>query len=268
MAKELIVENFWNRLRRETRQEHSLSNSIVNLALPFALSDTTCYIKFAEHPKALESFFYIYSIVEQEFDKHRRSVPKIGALYFPELLRTKNCWATFTTGLSQFFEKDLEFFLGFQWRTKLEGPSPVVLCYIEHIRETCSRKPWLILAYVTTLYMALFRGGSILRSILSVSLHLDKESGDGVAIYDFSETVTDTESFFKKYVETVNALTLTDEQKEEIIEEKRNIFRWNNKVLNDIFRSPLYKSVIKRFILAVIFVCLVVATFLKKLKRW
>jgi len=39
--------------------------------------------------KALESFYYVYSTVEEEFDRQRRNFPKIGALYFEELRRKK-----------------------------------------------------------------------------------------------------------------------------------------------------------------------------------
>jgi heme oxygenase len=89
--------------------------------------------------KALESFYYVYSTVEEEFDRQRRNFPKIGALYFEELRRKKS------------FERDLQFFLGENWRQKLQGPSPTVAQYVEHIKQVSSSKPWLILSYVITL---------------------------------------------------------------------------------------------------------------------
>ncbi|GJQ10228.1 hypothetical protein GpartN1_g2019.t1 [Galdieria partita] len=243
------MEDFWSRLRRETRREHNVSNTLVNLTLPFALSDRRVYVK------ALESFYYVYSTVEEEFDRQRRNFPKIGALYFEELRRKKS------------FERDLQFFLGDNWRQKLQGPSSTVARYIEHIKEVSSSKPWLILSYVITLYMALFRGGSILRKILVVSLALDKTSGEGVAIYDFP-SIIDTEAFFKKYVETVNALTLPEEQKDEVIEEKRAIFLWNDEIFNEVRSGPYYRAILWRFFWSVVFVLVVVIFFLKKRNYW
>lgn len=244
------MDDFWTRLRRETRREHNFSNTLVNLTLPFALSDRSIYAK------ALESFYYVYSTVEEEFDRQRRNFPKIGALYFEELRRKKS------------FERDLQFFLGENWRQKLQGPSPTVAQYVEHIKQVSSSKPWLILSYVITLYMALFRGGSILRKILVVSMALDKESGEGVAIYDFSSSISDTEAFFKKYIETVNALTLSEEQKDEVIEEKRAIFLWNDAIFNEVRSGPYYKTVLWRFFWSLVFVVFVVIFFLKKKNYW
>lgn len=244
------MEDFWTRLRRETRREHNVSNTLVNLTLPFALSDRRVYVK------ALESFYYIYSTFEEEFDRQRRNFPKIGALYFEELRRKKA------------FERDLQFFLGENWLQKLQGPSPIVTRYVEHIKEVSSTKPWLILSYVITLYMALFRGGSVLRKILVVSMVLDKDSSDGVAIYDFSSSISDREAFFNKYIETVNALTLSEEQKEEILEEKRAIFVWNDAVLNDIRSGPYFRAILWRFFWSLVFVVVVVIIFLKKKEYW
>jgi len=39
------MDDFWTRLRRETRREHNFSNTLVNLTLPFALSDRSIYAK-------------------------------------------------------------------------------------------------------------------------------------------------------------------------------------------------------------------------------
>jgi heme oxygenase len=67
---------------------------------------------------------------------------------------------------------------------------------------------------------------------------LDLENGNGVAFYKFDD-IPSTTDFITNWYERLNALDLTEEQKEEIVDEANFVFDLNIGILQELDGSPL-----------------------------
>ena len=79
------------------------------------------------------------------------------------------------------------------------------------------------------MYLALLAGGQQLKTLIRRTIGL---SGDrGTAIFVFPEGKHILKKDFK---DTINALPLTRSQKDEIVVEKRRVFKLNNEIANQV----------------------------------
>jgi heme oxygenase len=67
---------------------------------------------------------------------------------------------------------------------------------------------------------------------------LDLENGNGVAFYKFDD-IPSTTDFITNWYQRLNDLDLTNEQKEEIVDEANFVFDLNIGILQELDGSPL-----------------------------
>ena len=120
--------SFSNELRIRTKSAHDESDRLINLKLAAVLTDTRLWAA------AVAEFYFVFREIEHSLDQLRGD-PKIEplALAVSKVSRVPE------------FEKDLEFYLGTEWRSV--KPSPVVRNYCERIVEVTNENPVLIIAY-------------------------------------------------------------------------------------------------------------------------
>lgn len=121
--------DFATELRVRTRQSHALSSAAWSLTVPVALSSPKVY------RLALKSFYFVYLAIEAEMERLRRMFPKVSAIYFPEILRTKA------------FEEDLLYYYGPSWQTEMGPPSACTVEYVKTMHDAVEKDPLLIIAY-------------------------------------------------------------------------------------------------------------------------
>lgn len=228
------TEDFATQLRVGTRTHHGVSGTLVKLSAPLALSSPEVYRLL------LTSFYYIYKALEEQMETCRLQFPKIGVLYFRELLRTKA------------FERDLAHYYGLNFHNEIPSPSTATAIYIDDMRAAIAEEPVVLFAYCQALYMALFGGGKIIRGWVVRAFNL--ESDHGCAIFDFSDMIpdVDADAFRRLYADALNSVALSDAQKMRIIEQKKRVFEGNDTIIKEVCASGLYRrrvvSVLCRFL--------------------
>ena len=79
------------------------------------------------------------------------------------------------------------------------------------------------------MYLALLAGGQLIKKIVKKTLGLSSE--DGLAVFRFPEGKHDIK---KKFMDNINAMDLSREQKDMIIKEKIRIFQMNNAIASTV----------------------------------
>ena len=79
------------------------------------------------------------------------------------------------------------------------------------------------------MYLALLAGGQIIKKIVKKTLGIS--GPDGLEIFEFPG---DRVTLKKKIISNINKLTLTEEEKEDIIREKLLIFQMNNRIADSV----------------------------------
>lgn len=221
-----------NRINFNTRSEHNVIDRAVTLKFAIALRDARIY------RQGLQGFYHIFKNVEvlinRELSKEHKT--KTG-----EIL--SNFW-TETIARTGPLEKDLLFFYNND-RSKFETPiRSEQIDFVEHIYQVCEAKPHLLLAYCHVMYLALFAGGKIMLSSLTKASGIFPQV-NGKPTAEVSEKGTNLFRFkveddqvlrlnYKRDYELATRNTLTEQEKLEIIEESKEIFRRNVKVVKEI----------------------------------
>lgn len=169
----------------------------------------------------LTSLYYVYSAMEESFDKTDEVVVK--SLDDNELRRVAS------------LEKDLEYFYGQEWSTKLR-PSRATTKYVERVREVAKNKPYLLVAHQYTRYLGDLFGGQMMGGMATRSLNLDK--GKGVAFYTF-EDIPKVKDFITDWYRRLNKLDLTEAQKQEIVDEANLVFYLNIEIFEELEGSAV-----------------------------
>lgn len=118
-------------------------------------------------------------------------------------------------------------------------PSKATREYIQEMREVVHRDPVYLIAYSQCLYMGLFFAGRVMKGW--VRRAFGNEKGDGILIFQF-DAVPDRERFLRQYRETLNALALTREEKDLVIERKKRVFQCNNAIFQELRQGSAYKT--------------------------
>jgi len=132
-------------------------------------------------------------------------------------------------------ETDMDYFYGREWRGTI-SMSKNTKRYVQRVRKVAEEKPYLLVAHQYTRYLGDLFGGRMMGGMAQRSLSLD--DGKGVAFYTFDDIPNATD-FITDWYTRLNALDLTDGQKEEIIEEANLVFDLNIGILEDLEGSPL-----------------------------
>ncbi|XP_024085735.1 uncharacterized protein LOC106666447 [Cimex lectularius] len=221
---------FNRQLRNATKEIHSISDSLVNAKLAFAMSDNDIWAE------GLLVFYEIFRYLEEAMERHCGE--PLGEMFIDGMRRTEA------------FESDLNFYLGDNWRRNYTIRESVGN-YLAHLRKLEADNPNLLIAYVYHLYMGLLSGGQILmkkRSLLEKVNATNKEK-EGAAVTDFSNL-----SIFnlkKEIINKINSLAeyFDNETKDAIISESKRVFELNNELVHSI--KGTNSVLLRKFIIAI-----------------
>ncbi|WOO41364.1 biliverdin-producing heme oxygenase [Rubellicoccus peritrichatus] len=216
-----------SRLKAETRQAHTMAENA-----SFIRGFLRGTMNPASYVQMLSGFYFLYQTLEQELLKHADN-PYLKPIFHWELFRTDA------------LRKDLEFF-NQSWDSMAE-PSSAMQAYTGRIRHLSEVAPYLLSAHSYVRYLGDLSGGQILKKIASNSLKL--QDGFGTAFYEFQE-IDDVAEFKTLYRSGLDALPLSEEQREEVIQEAIHAFHLNIDFFNEIEGNAvrsLYQILIHQF---------------------
>lgn len=209
-----------NRINSETRAVHNQVDKMVTLKFAIAVRDAKIY------RQGIQMFYHYFCAIEDSLAKELASGSKYSEMFAkihkPVMMRRENLY------------RDLMYF----YRGRPDKFSKPVLTnqieFSEHIRRVTAEKPYLLLAYMHVLYLALFAGGRIMSSQVTKSLGLYPQV-DGKSYSEFIEEGTNFYRFdvddmetlrivYKRDYELATRNFLTENEKEEIIKESKYIF--------------------------------------------
>lgn len=224
-----------NRINHETKALHNKIDRMITLKLALAYRDARIY------RQGLQSFYHVFATMERclmkQFERDDQWTDILKQVWKPEMARTEKC------------EQDLLFYYD---NRHDKFSSPIMseqMKFVEHIETVTAEKPYLLLAYLHVMYLALFAGGRIMRSSISKATGLFPQK-DGLKHEDiirlganfYTFDVADEDAFrllYKRDYELVTRPSVTEEQKIEIIEEAKYIFAQNAKCISEIEQHNL-----------------------------
>lgn len=224
-----------NRINSETRLAHDKIDKMITLKLVIAYREVKIY------RQGLQSFYHVFKAIERslyrEFAKDDEFATILKQIWKPELARVEK------------LEQDLMFYYDDD-RSKFENPMmSEQIAFSEHIEKVTTEKPYLILAYMHVMYLALFAGGRIMRSSLSKATGLFPQK-DGMKHEDivklgsnfFTFDVADENALrliYKRDYELLTRSYLSEQQKVEIIDEAKYIFDQNARCILELERHNI-----------------------------
>lgn len=223
-----------NRINFNTRSEHNSINRTITLKFAIAIRDARIY------RQGIQAFYHVFRTVEELINKELSQEPlsKTGEIlkqiWRPEIARTAA------------LEQDLMFFYGND-RSKFEHPiRQEQIDFVQHIYDAYKEKPHILLAYCHVMYLALFAGGKIMLSSLTrasgVFPRLDGKTTEEVSSFGtnlFKFQVEDDEVLrldYKKAYELATRNALTEQEKLDIIDESKEIYKRNVMVVQELER--------------------------------
>ena len=99
------------------------------------------------------------------------------------------------------------------------------------IKEIGQSQPELLVAHSYTRYLGDMSGGQILKKMIRKRYDLTGEGGVSFYMFDHIESIG---KFKELYTARMNGLSLTEEQKDEMVEEAKRIFQFNIDVFNEV----------------------------------
>jgi heme oxygenase len=199
-----------------TRKSHSMAENTQFVSGFFkGLDDRDSYRSL------ITSLYFVYEAMEEAMDKSLED--GVRTLDYPALRRLDS------------LKKDMDFFYGEKWQDDVV-PSPAAKAYVARIVEIAQTKPYLMIAHQYTRYLGDLFGGQMMGGMASRSLSI--ENGDGTAFYTFDD-IPSTKDFITEWYTRLNELDLTQQQKEEIVDEANLVFALNIDVLQELTGSPL-----------------------------
>ena len=124
-----------------------------------------------------------------------------------------------------------------EWQNEIQ-PSLATQAYVSRIRQIAQNPElsYLLLAHQYTRYLGDLFGGQMMGGMASKSLELTEDNG--VAFYKF-DNIPDTTDYITSWYTRLNQLELTQEQKDNIIEEANYVFDLNIGILQELDGSPI-----------------------------
>lgn len=260
-----------NRINMNTRHEHDAVNKTVTLKFAIALRDGRIY------RQGIQAFYHVFKNVEilinQELSQNPKS--KTGLLLSEFWDKRISRTEALTKDLLYFYNNDPK---------KFENPiREEQIDFVEHIYKVHKEKPHVLLAYCHVMYLALFAGGRVMKSSIAKSAGLfpqvdgqttEEVSKYGTNLYQFD--VEDDQILrysYKKEFELATRQGLTEEEKLDIIEESKEIYRRNASMVRGIERynrekitgTLSYKAVVYGYYIGIILACLGILFFGRRL---
>ena len=106
--------------------------------------------------------------------------------------------------------------------------------------------------YAHSMYLALLAGGQIIKKIVKRTLGLQDDNG--LAIFTFPEG---KHQLKKQFMDNINALDLSREEKDRIIEEKLRVFQMNNAIASNVKASFSSSKRLLKFLFAIVIIWIV-----------
>jgi heme oxygenase len=226
-----------NRINMETRSLHNQVDKMVTLKFALAVRDPKIY------RQGIQFFYHVFCAIEdcleREMNNDTKYAEMFRQIYKPEMLRREKLY------------RDLMFFYN-DHSEKFEKPIlPGQIEFTDYIRKSTTDHPYLLLAYMHVLYLALFAGGRIMSSQVTRSLRLFPQ----VKGKSYEEYVSEGTNFYKFDVEDMEVLRivykrdyelqtrnfLSEEEKEEIINESKYIFKQVGEGIKEIENHNLQR---------------------------
>lgn len=223
-----------NRINFNTRSEHNTINRTISLKFAIAIRDARIY------RQGIQAFYHVFRTVELLIDQELQKSPltKTGEIlkqvWRPEMARTPA------------LERDLMFFYNGD-KSKFAKPIRAEqIAFVEHILQAYKERPHILLAYCHVMYLALFAGGKIMLSSLTkatgVFPQVKGKSTAEVAEFGtnlFRFEVEDDEALrilYKKSYELATRNVLSEQEKVDIIDEAKQIYKRNVAAVVEIER--------------------------------
>ncbi|KAI0461743.1 hypothetical protein LJB42_004816 [Komagataella kurtzmanii] len=256
-----------NRINAETRNAHNKIDKMMTLKFALALRDPKIY------RQGIQMYYHIFSAIEDSLDRElAKETPWTSILkqvYKPTIRRSERLY------------KDLLFYYDNDPKKFAEPIMPEQIRFIRHIKESTAEKPYLLLAYMHVMYLALFAGGRIFRSKLAKAVGLfpqvvgkttEEISLEATNFFRFE--CEDEDAFrivYKRDYELATRNNLTETEKQEIIKESQLVFEENATCVKEIEshnlrrlqEKVLYKVATKGYYV-VLAVLIMLAVFLLK----
>lgn len=223
-----------NRINLETRQLHNSIDKLVTLKFAIAVRDPKIY------RQGIQLFYHIFSAIEDSMfiqlnDENSKYTEMFKSIYKPEMLRREKLFDDL-----MFFYNDNE--------EKFSNPILTKQCeFVDYIKNSISQHPYLLLAYMHVLYLALFAGGRIMSSQVGKSLKLfpqvegksyEEIISKGTNFYRFdgydSANMEDLRILYKRDYELATRNFLTEDEKVEVIQESKYIFQQVGECVKEI----------------------------------
>ncbi len=171
------------------------------------------------HARHMLALHAVYAALEEALER-RRDDPRLRAFSLPQLWRRLP------------IERDLEFLRGPAWRT--ERPVPAATAYAERLREIDAAEPIRLVAHSYVRYLGDLSGGQVLRRLAAEQLDLD---GDGLRFYEFP-AIPDLPAFKAEFRRRLDALELTNGEREAVVEEACTAFSLNGAIFEQLVAGP------------------------------
>lgn len=129
------------------------------------------------------------------------------------------------------FEKDLEFFLGPDWREQVVR-TPAVDAYVAHLAHLQEHDPLGLLAHAYTQHMSLLAGGRILKKAMQKAMRLAPD-GPGTAAFTFPPRDRTGRGLRGDYKDAINSLgrELPPARQQGLVDECVRAFELNNDIM-------------------------------------
>lgn len=164
--------------------------------------------------EGLQIFYEIFKYLEQNVDE----------TILPKAFHRKEA-----------FEKDLEFYLGAEWKANYVVRAEVQQ-YLSHLDMIKAKDPMLLIAYVYHLYMGLLSGGQILQKKRDLAGRWGKvdESNRGAMLTTFEGLkISELKSKMRNNIDEM-AQNWSEEFKQELLLESKYVFELNNTIVRSI----------------------------------
>jgi len=199
-----------------TRKSHSIAqNSSFVTGFFKGLSNREAYSKL------LTSLYFVYVAMEESFVNTDEDMVKM--MDVKELRRVDA------------LREDMDYFYGTAWENEIQ-PSKAAKKYADRVIEIAKDKPRLLIAHQYTRYLGDLFGGQMMGSMAIKSLDLNEEKG--TAFYTFND-IDNTTDFITMWYRKLNSLDLTEQEKEEIVDEANYVFALNIEILEELEGSAM-----------------------------
>ena len=203
---------FAKRLRAETAQAHRYAEST-----NFVKGILKGVMDLASFGNMQAGMYLVYEALEEELERHKHH-PIVSRIYFPVLSRKAA------------LEADLEYLYGEDWHSQVRS-TPARREYVERIHWLGDNDPTLLVAHSYTRYLGDLSGGQVISKIARRSLGL--EGSNGLTFFDFDE-IDDGKAFKNEYRNRLSQLPLDDVRAQEVIEEAKQAFSFNQRLFEEL----------------------------------